>query len=151
MQNISRRSLVAALGAAVPVASVAAVPVVSSAAFAGASPRLLELKRHIDEAWARQEVAKGQMHEANVRFYEELEPEWEARLDETQDLARLMFMEPTVSAADFALKLTVWESIIRDSTDDDDDLTECAGWIDRVLPRLFNDARALLGCPGTVA
>jgi hypothetical protein len=54
--------------------------------------------------------------------------------------------EPVTSAADFAVKLSVWEATIRDDGDDDDDMVEYFGWMDRALPRLFNDARALLGC-----
>jgi hypothetical protein len=47
--------------------------------------------------------------------------------------------------ADFAMKLAVWDIVISDTVDVDDDLTEYAGWIDRAMPRLFNDARGLLG------
>ena len=43
------------------------------------------------------------------------------------------------------VKLEVWALTIRDVGDVDDDMTEYYGWMDRALPRLFNDARTLLG------
>jgi hypothetical protein len=72
--------------------------------------------------------------------------------DEAQETAREALLEPTgVSTADFAVELAIWETVLAEYSDFDDDLSEESGWIDWALPRLFKDARALLGCPGTVA
>ena len=144
--NITRRSLVAGLGAAIPATAVAAVPALAGTDPAGTvSPRLAALYREHQAAHATRVALqlKDRTDEQNDA--------WEEALDEENEIARAVMAEPVASMADFTLKLAVWDATVRDDADDDDDMTECAGWGDRALPRLFNDARALLGCPAAAA
>jgi hypothetical protein len=70
-QNLTRRSLVAGLGAAIPAAAVAAPTFADDDK---ASHRMLELKARFDAAWARQ-VASGARQDAALDVLHKLIPE----------------------------------------------------------------------------
>jgi hypothetical protein len=65
-------------------------------------------------------------------------------MDIETEIVRDILAEPVNSWADFVIKLRAWELSIRSDEDDDGDMSYPDGGVDRALPRLFNDARALL-------
>jgi hypothetical protein len=155
----TRRTILTGL-AALPLA-----PVPSLANNGQASPRMLELKAEFDAAWARQEVASARL-DAAQDLCNQLKPlgpserlqgaedaanqaweAWEPDYADATDIALDVMREPCASPADFAIKVTVADAALKHVTEADDDLEEYVGWMDRAMPRLFNEARALLGCP----
>ena len=129
----TRRTLLAGLAAMPP------APVVSSAAL-DVSPRLAALKSQYDAARAFQQAIQSAD-----------EDNWDAAWEAEQEIARAIMAEPVATRAEFELKLAVWEQSVQEDGELDDDMTGFYGWHDRALPHLFNDASALLGCPGMVA
>ena len=92
MQNISRRSLVAALGAAVPATAVPAL-----ANDAQASPRMLELKVEFDAVWARQMAFSAAVDAAPDEASQDAWEAWEPRYHDATDLVLEIMREPCAS------------------------------------------------------
>jgi hypothetical protein len=124
---------------------------------------MLELNAEFDAVWARERLASAKL-DAAQELCNQLKPlgpselleaaedaaneayeAWEPDYEDASDLALDIMREPCASLADFAIKVAVADAVL--ITKADDDLEEYGGWMDRALPRLFNEARALLGCP----
>jgi hypothetical protein len=132
----TRRVLLTGL-AAVPLAP---VPLLSAEAAAVPSPRLLDLKRQHEAAHALRLELQRHLPEGE-------DGAWQEAHEHETEIARAIIAEPVTSPADFAIKVAVWEASIADEDDHDGDVSEYSGWMDRAMPRLLKDARALLNCP----
>ncbi len=78
-----------------------------------------------------------------------LDEESTERLDETENVARIIMRSRCRNAADFALKIDVWNTGLRERTSEGtttDDDEETHGWLEVTPFRLLDDARKLLGC-----
>jgi hypothetical protein len=78
-----------------------------------------------------------------------LDDESTERLDEAENVARVIMRSRCKNAADFALKIDVWNTGLRERTSEGtttDDDEETHGWLEVTPFRLLDDARKLLGC-----
>jgi hypothetical protein len=136
MQNISRRSLAAAL-AAVPLATGAASATLAVAE--AASPRMAILREQ--HAAAHAERVRLQALIEN----EETEKLWDDAVELEASLARQILLEPSLCVADFGVKVGAWEMTIFDPGWQDGDTRDPGPWMEFATLHLFKDARGLLG------